>query len=263
MSDQTTAQWLRAAVDRIAVGSSRICLVCAHQLTQKVRAKGRAWKAGITGWLGEANGLNWAFRVALLVGGALIIRKIAGGILVGLGGLTQAPAARWLLWPTATVWIITAYRIGHPDWTPKTTTPADDSAEPEQAEAQQDAEAEQTTAAPGAPLPSPLDVCEAVWRVGTPHAHLAVLAEALGTTTDRVREVLAAKGIPVEPVRMRGRGSSTGVKAGHFPTPAAPSVGVVAAGQPTNNDNNNDVAVTRDHSGAQITVTPIRRDTAA
>ncbi|MFE4691244.1 hypothetical protein ACFRH6_14440 [Streptomyces sp. NPDC056749] len=259
MSDQTTAQWLRAAVDRIAMGSSRICLVCARQLAQKLWAKGRAWKQGISGWLGEASGLNWAFRVALLVGGALIIRKLAGGILVGLGGLTQVPAARWLLWPAATVWIITSYRIGHPNWTPKTTTPADDSTEPEQGEGQQNAEAEQTTATPDAPLPSPLDVCGAVWRVGTPHAHLAVLAEELDTTTDRVREVLATKGIPIEPVRMRGRGSSTGVKASHFPTPAAPSDGVVAAGQPTNNDNNN-VRVERHANGAHITVTPGRQD---
>ncbi|MGW1814086.1 hypothetical protein ACWCQM_11070 [Streptomyces sp. NPDC002125] len=263
MSDQTTAQWLRTAVDRIAVGSSRICLICARQLAQKLRVKGQAWWQGATGWLGEAEGLNWVFRAALLLGMALALRKVGAGAIVCLGSVVQSPAARLLLWPASAVWIITAYRIGHPDWRPKTTTPADDSAEPEQAQAQQDAEAEQTTITPEAPPLSPLDVCEAVWRVGTPHAHLAVLAEELGTTADRVREVLAAKGIPVEPVRMKGRGSSTGVKAGHFPTPATPSVGVVAAGQPTNNDNNNGVTVTRDNSGALITVTPIRRDTAA
>lgn len=119
-------------------------------------------------------------------------------------------------------------------------------------------EPEPAAAATKAPLPFPRDVCEAVWRVGTPHVHLAVLAEELGTTTDRVREVLYAQRIPVEPVRMRGRGSSTGVKGDHFPAPVPPSVGVVAAGQAANNNTNN-VTVTRDASGALITVTPARQ----
>ncbi|MFY0511814.1 hypothetical protein ACOMD4_15730 [Streptomyces anulatus] len=109
------------------------------------------------------------------------------------------------------------------------------------------------------PLPTLQDVREAVSRVGTPHSHLAVLAEALGTTTDRVREVLAEHHIPVEPVRMRGRGSSTGVKADHFPTPAAPSDGVVAAGQPDNNNTNNTTTV-HHAGGAHITVTPARQE---
>ncbi|MEU5716576.1 hypothetical protein AB0G71_12425 [Streptomyces sp. NPDC020403] len=115
---------------------------------------------------------------------------------------------------------------------------------------------------PDATRPSPRDVCEAVWRVGTPHAHLAVLADELGTTTDLLREVLTAQGIPVEPVRMQGRGSSTGVKGHHFPAPATPSEGVVAAGQPANNNTNN-VTVTRHASGAQITVTPAGQTTEA
>ena len=165
---------------------------------------------------------------------------------------------RWpnILWAAVPLWCWAAIRaIPEEAAVPKQADTDTDTGQ----ETEEEGEEEEFTPAPEAPLPSPLDVCEAVWRVGTPHAHLAVLAEALDTTTDRVREVLAAKGIPVEPVRMKGRGSSTGVKASHFPTPATPSDGVVAAGQPANNNTNN-VVVTRDHSGAQITVTPIRKD---
>jgi hypothetical protein len=97
----------------------------------------------------------------------------------------------------------------------------------------------------------------ALHHVGAPHAHLAVLATHLKTSTARVREGLTGAGIPIEGgVRMKGRGVSTGVKADHFPplpspTPA-PSEDVVAAGQ----SNNNNIRVTRSASGAQITVTP-------
>ncbi|WP_098892257.1 hypothetical protein [Streptomyces sp. or3] len=115
------------------------------------------------------------------------------------------------------------------------------------------------TAEEGPALPTLQDVRDAVSRVGTPHAHLAVLAEALGTTTDRVREVLAEHHIPVEPVRMRGRGSSTGVKADHFPAPAAAPDGVVVAGQPANNNTNNTTTV-HHAGGAHITVTPARQE---
>lgn len=239
----TTAQWLRAAAERIATGSSRICLVCARQLAQRLLAKGRSWKDGVSGWLGEAEGLNWAFRVALLVGGALILRKVGGGIIVSLGHALQSPTARWLLWPAAAVWVIAAYRIGHPDWEPKAPpapAPAADPVVDDVAQPEETPLPEPPVAPPG---PSLRDLHDALARLGTPHAHIAVLAEDLDTTPERVRETLLAAGIPAEPVRMRGRGSSTGVRGGSIPSPlgspeGAPG-GVVAAGQPANNNDNN------------------------
>lgn len=183
--------------------------------------------------------------VAAILGCILRLVLLAAGA-YGLWLLVR----RWptVLWAAVPLWCWAAVRSIPKDL-------------PEKAEEQQ----QQTAPAVGREplLPSFTDVREAVWRVGTPHAHITALAAELSTTPDRVREALAACEIPVEPVRMQGRGSSTGVKGHHFPAPPAPSDGVVAAGQPTNNDNNNTVTVTRDYSGAQITVTPIRRDTAA
>lgn len=163
---------------------------------------------------------------------------------------------RWpgVLWAAVPLWCWAAIRA-----IPKATQHQGQKADGTDEEAQE----EPALAPPTEALqPSPRDVCEAVWRIGTPHAHLAVLAEELGTTTDRVREVLAVQAIPVEAVRMRGRGSSTGVKADHFPAPSAPPGVVVAAGQATNNDNNN-VRVEHHAGGAHITVTPARQDTRA
>ncbi|MGW2837327.1 hypothetical protein ACWCWD_06400 [Streptomyces sp. NPDC001493] len=248
MSDQTTAQWLRTAVERIATGSSRICLVCARQLAQRLLSKGRAWKEGVTDWVGEAEGHDKVFRIGLLLGGALILRRAGGGLLVPLGHAVQSPTARWLLWPAAAVWIVAAYRIGHPDWTPKASPTQDRGAdEPAEAPAEDDAvEPDEPTApeAPPAPAgPSLRDLHNALARIGTPHAHITALAEALDTTPELVREALGAAGVPVEAVRMRGRGSSTGVRGGSIPTPLPAQKGasddVVAAGQPANNNDNN------------------------
>lgn len=88
-------------------------------------------------------------------------------------------------------------------------------------------------------VPTFHELCESLARVGTPHAHIAVLAHDLGTTPERVREALDACGVQVEAVRMQGRGSSTGVKGDALPSPRPAPGGVVAAGQPANNDNNN------------------------
>ncbi|MFE2712247.1 hypothetical protein ACFXKI_09715 [Streptomyces mirabilis] len=88
-------------------------------------------------------------------------------------------------------------------------------------------------------VPTFHELCESLARVGTPHAHIAVLAHDLGTTPERVREALDACGVPVEAVRMQGRGSSTGVKGGALPIPRPTLGGVVGAGHPGNNDNNN------------------------
>jgi hypothetical protein len=93
-------------------------------------------------------------------------------------------------------------------------------------------------------VPTFHELCESRARVGTPHAHIAVLAHDLGTTPERVREALDACGVQVEGVRMQGRGSSTGVKGDALPTPRSTLGGVVGAGQPANNDNNNASAAT-------------------
>lgn len=87
-------------------------------------------------------------------------------------------------------------------------------------------------------VPTFHELCESLARVGTPHAHIAVLAHDLGTTPERVREALDACGVRVEAVRMQGRGSSTGVKGDALPAPRPTPGGVVGAGQPANNDNN-------------------------
>lgn len=88
-------------------------------------------------------------------------------------------------------------------------------------------------------VPTFHELCESLARVGTPHAHIAVLAHDLGTTPDRVREALDACGVQVGAVRMQGRGSSTGVKGDALPAPRPAPGSVVAAGQATNNDANN------------------------
>ncbi|MGW2261433.1 hypothetical protein ACWCXE_27065 [Streptomyces sp. NPDC001780] len=259
MSDQTTAQWLRTAAERIARGSTRLCLVYARRTAMKIVEKGRSWWAGITGWLGEVTGLAWAARIALLVVGALILRKLALGLLGGMAALVDS--ARWLLWPAAVVWVIAAYRVGHPDWTPPADTePEDQPKEPEKEVEPEDSGDDQeqpadtepvslTKAPPEPPLPSLQDIRETLTRVGTPHAHISVLAEDLSTTPERIREALAKWDIPVEPVRMRGRGSSTGIRGDRYPAPppaqGPPSEAVVAAGQPANNNNDNAPTVVR------------------
>lgn len=108
----------------------------------------------------------------------------------------------------------------------------DEAAEPE-------AEATVVGAAETWRVPTFHELCESLARVGTPHAHVAVLAHDLGTTPERVREALNACGVRVEAVRMQGRGSSTGVKGDALPALRPSPGGVVGAGQPANNDNNN------------------------
>lgn len=264
-TDMTTTEWLRAATARISRGSGRLCTIIARRITAKGLAKGRAWWAGITGWLGDASGLAWLLRLALLLLGALILRKILTAVALGIGH--RADSARWLLWPLLIAWIIAAYRVGHPGWEPKPEPdpkpeqPADkeeeengDQDEPDEDERPVEPEQELP---PPPPLPSLEDLRVAVATVGTPHAHITVLAETLGTTPDRVREALAQWTIPVEPVRMKGRGSSTGVKGDPFPAPLpaqeSPPEFVVAAGQPPNNDNNNGPTVDRSAWGITIT----------
>ncbi|WP_405676887.1 hypothetical protein OG292_19795 [Streptomyces sp. NBC_01511] len=245
----STAEWCREAVRRVGRGSGRLCTLLARRTVSKGRSTGRTWWAGIRGWLGESSGLGWLMRVVVLIVGALILRKLVISIAAGLAH--RADSGRWLLWPLAVVWIVAAYRIGRKDWEPK--EPQEKPAEPESEEdaaprtdgPEQPAPAPEETRgpAPEAHRPSYTALSDAVARFGTPHAHITVLAAVLGTTGERVREALALHDIPVEPVRMRGRGSSTGVRGDHFPAPppdpGPPSDGVVAAGQPANNNTNN------------------------
>lgn len=204
-------------------------------LLRRLTARAAAWvRAGRRDDLdGVAAVLGCVVRLAVLAAGAygawLLIRRW--------------PAVLWVAVP---LWCWAAIR-----------------AIPKEAAEQPGEDDENSGPAPAAeqapPLPTLQDVRDAVSRVGTPHAHLTSLAESLGTTTDRVREVLAERGIPVDPVRMRGRGTSTGVKAGHFPAPAAAPESVVAAGQPANNNTNN-TTVQSHAGGAHITVTPARQE---
>ncbi|MFF5670277.1 hypothetical protein ACFY8S_09090 [Streptomyces hygroscopicus] len=240
--DLTTMEWIRAAAQRISRGSGRLCWLIARRVTSRGAARARAWGSGITSWLSEATGPAWLLRLALLVGAAAVARKI----LLAFGrSLGHAHAPEGLMWVLALVWLIAAWRIGRPDWQPPTEqkteqAPIEETAEKPDEDAEDEPPAEPHTR----PAPPTLDQLRAaVAEIGTPHAHVAALAEHLGTTADLVRERLAAAGIPVDAVRMKGRGSSTGVRAEDLPPLSGPSSappgGVVAAGQSANNDNNN------------------------
>lgn len=233
MSAPTTVQWLRSAVDRVAVGSSRLA---AHRVARTAQGLRRTVQRA-RAWVGEASGFDKALRLVLLAGAVLIVRKVG----TRLGGWAYARVESgawwWLLWLLAVVWLVAAYRAGRDDW------------EPTQAAADPDEEAQDNAA--GAPdeeppveleksqLPTFQQLCASLAKVGTPHAHIAVLAQDLGATPERVRWALDRCDVTVEPVRMRGRGVSTGIKSDALPAPVAPSDGVVGAGQPANNDNNN------------------------
>ncbi|MER6607365.1 hypothetical protein ABT282_15985 [Streptomyces sp. NPDC000927] len=281
-SDQTTTQWVRTAGNRIAVGTNRICLICARRAAMKAVAKGRAWAAGVKEWLAESEGIAWLVKIGMLAVGALILRKIAIGGVTGLGYLAQSDAWRVLLWPAGAIWLIAAYRVGHPDWTP----PAD----PEQPEnAEKGAPAEGTVTAAEAPEESveapPADqlhpsttmtrdqvahLLHDVYSEGS-GVHLAALAERLDRAwflghppapwaTRDVRSLLARHEVRVRPgVRVPPAGGREGVHRDDFlPLPStAPEdsvVAVVAAGQSDNNNGNNTSTTTR-REGLVITLT--------
>ncbi|MFC9083247.1 hypothetical protein ACFTY7_40950 [Streptomyces sp. NPDC057062] len=160
----------------------------------------------------------------VLVAGPLLQRRardLAGGL------ARRVDAAPWLMWPLVIAWLIAAYRVGRPDWRPPT---AREAAESEVTVEREEGEPYQGPATPGA-----AELVAAARQIGTPHAHLAALTEHLGTTGERVREGCAAAGLEVTAVRMRGRGSSTGVRGDVLPPlPSLARDSVVAAGQATN-----------------------------
>ncbi|MFE7370131.1 hypothetical protein [Streptomyces anulatus] len=205
-------------------------------LLQRLTVRAAAWVCA-----GRRDDLD---GVAAILGCILRLAVLAAGAYGAWLLIRRWPAVLWFAVP---VWCWAAIRA----------IPTETAEQPSEGEEGDPGPAPAAEQAP--PLPTFQEVRDAVSRVGTPHAHLAVLAEALGTTTDRVREVLAVHDIPVEPVRMRGRGTSTGVKADHFPAPAATPGPVVVAGQPANNNTNNTTTV-HHAGGAHITVTPARQD---
>lgn len=233
MSVPTTMQWLRTAGTRVSAGSGRLIL----HLARRAVEFGRRWYEAIAAWVGKSTGVWWLVKVAFL----LLIASRVRIILVAVGEraadrLHSAPPGP-LLFTAAALWLIAAYRAGRDGWEPKQRSkPEQPANEPNGEEQPEDSVVQPPDAAP---LPTFPQLRESLARVGTPHAHIAVLAEDLGTTAEQVREALDRCGVNVEPVRMRGRGSSTGIKGGSLPAPRPAPDGVVAAGHPANNDNNN------------------------
>lgn len=86
------------------------------------------------------------------------------------------------------------------------------------------------------PLPTFGELTAALHAVADPHAHLAQAAAHLGVPLPLVQAAVKEAGLPVGPVRVRGRGVSTGIKQADLPplpdSPADPPGPVVVAGQP-------------------------------
>ncbi|MFG2372571.1 hypothetical protein ACGFY9_13970 [Streptomyces sp. NPDC048504] len=235
MSAPSTVQWLRTAVHRVAVGSQRLSL----HLTSRALHRARAVWDRARGWLTAGEGLGRLLRAAVLVGAAVLLRKIGTAVAVGVYHRVEHGGAPWLLWGGAACWAIAAYRAGAEGWAPK-RRPA-----PEPDDPQEDAAPE---TGPETPAPtvwpvSPIELIAAVRDIGTPHAQLKPLAEHLRTTTDAVRAAAAGMGWRVKDVRMDGRSSSAGLHWDECPSPEQvyPLSGDVGAGQPAD-DNDDDTS---------------------
>ncbi|MFF7947003.1 hypothetical protein [Streptomyces griseorubiginosus] len=244
MSAPTTVQWLRGACVRVGAGSGRL----AAHYAARLLAFGRRRYEGIAAWVNRSSGAWWLAKLALLFFLAGRLRLILFAVAERVYARVESGAWGWLLWTVAVLWVIGAYRAGAEDWKPKqlagSAPDADEDQEPA-AESEPDEAQEPGEELPaGPPLPALPDLRRALLRIGTPHAHITALADDLSTTPERVREALAKWDVPVEPVRMKGRpSSSTGVKGGPAVHPAlaprAEDVAVVAAGGAANNSNNN------------------------
>jgi hypothetical protein len=232
MSTPSTMQWIRGAGTRVSTGSSRLMV----HLARRAVAFGRRRYEAIAAWVGKSTGVWWLAKVAFLLLVASRARIVLFAVAERVNERAHSGAWGGLLFTAAGLWLIAAYRAGHPDWEPKQRPKPEEPADETGTEEQPDDAVEQLPDA--AALPTFHQLCEALARVGTPHAHIAVIAEDLGTTPERVRDALDRCGVSVEPVRMRGRGSSTGIKGGSLPAPRPARDGVVAAGHPANNDNN-------------------------
>ncbi|MEV6436303.1 hypothetical protein [Streptomyces anulatus] len=190
------------------------------------KAVGLGMARGTVAWFKEGSGpVDFLIRLVFLLGGLALVSGLVQSAPVLMFGLT--------IW-----WVVAAYRKGKPEEKAAVPSPQESS---EPAQLKDD---------------SP-EVLATLRKVAEPHAHLSAVAQALGTDTAHVREVLTRAGIPITDVRMKGRGVSTGVKAADIPLPS-PSPGgtgpVVGPGQSNNNDT--ELTVTRFPSGARIISVP-------
>lgn len=254
MTAPTTRQWCRDAARRISRGTSRLTWLLGRRISRTGAARARTWWRGIRGWLGDASGaVDWTLRAGVLLLVALFIRHMLGMVASTLP--ERLDRASWLMWPAAAVWLIAAYRVGRDGWQPPAEPEPDEAEQPVEAapdDDQDDAEPRQIT---------PEQLARALHAVGDPHAQWKPLAEHLGVTTDEAKEACAAAGIPHRGgVRMRGRSTSAGIDRADFPPLPAPSgpaaVGVVGAGQPASNSNNNTApgTVVRTPDGALLLI---------
>ncbi|MEW1638638.1 hypothetical protein AB0469_31840 [Streptomyces sp. NPDC093801] len=250
MNAPTSHEWIRAAAARLTLGSQRLTAHLARRVTDWVRG---VWQR-TTRWLGEASGIAWALRLAVLLGAAWILRKV--GLGVAGWGARRLQTSSALLWPALGLWLIAAWRVGHPDWNP-CPAPAVQEPEPEAEPEPVSLAKEHAVAGPGID-----DVVAVARTLGTPHVHLAAIEEYLGAPQGTARRLLAAAGIPIADVRMHGRGTSTGVRGSDIPPFSHPSpeevVGVVGAGQGANNSNNDAIGV-REEAGMTIITDPSER----
>lgn len=230
MKTPTSREWLRAAAQRIATGSERIT---SHHIKRAVTWVRDTW-ARTMAWLSDASGIAWAVRLCVLLAAAWILRKV--GLGVAGWGARRVQASSGLLWAVLALWLIAAWRVGHPDWRPRPAPAAAEAPEPE-------AEPEPVSLAKEHPAgPSLDDVLVTAITMGTPHIHLTAIEHHLGAPQGSVRRVLTEAGIPITDVRMKGRGTSTGVRGDDIPAPASPSQAATddadGAGQDDNNSNN-------------------------
>jgi hypothetical protein len=156
--------------------------------------------------------------------------KIAGGVLAWKGGPVLIDAAHQqpaIPAVAACAWCWAAWRLGGPQ---EKAAPVEEPAEEDEADLDEPDEAAQFLTDLHRMMPNPDD-----------RLHLAQIAERLlgnEKATDRVRELCTAAGIPREAitaVRVKGRGSSTGIYRRDLPPLPDPSrqplPGVVVAGQ--------------------------------
>lgn len=223
MSAPTSAQWLRAAAARLVVGSRILARGRARGLILWARS---VWKRAMA-WLGASTGVTWAFRLAVLLAAAWLLRKI--GLSLAAVVARQLESSPWLMWPALALWLIAAWRAG-------------DSKRPAPAAAGAEEPKAGEGPAEGLTVDEIRALLIAVFGLD-PQAHVKVLAERLTEATGRpwsaadVRTAVETAGGRVETgVRMPGLNPSTGVRRSTLPAPIPapplpPVEGVVVAGQ--------------------------------
>lgn len=235
MKTPTTKQWIRAAADRVSLGSTRL-------ITHHVGRFLRTAKSRVS---------SWPWWVQLIAAGVAL--KCGVPVLTALGDWAhrKATASRSGLFIAAALWLLSAYRVGHPDWKPKTTEQGPDADPPQAEQPETAAEEPQPPFAPASI--SPTELVAAVRDVGTPNAQLVPLAEHLRVSTAAVRAAAAAVRWPVKDVRQDGRSSSAGLRWDDCPSPEStyPLSGVVGAGQSAD-DNDDDSEEGQTGSGVRV-----------